>query len=266
MTQMEQTITVKLPQPLVRRLQRAAELTFRSVDDVLASTVGAALSAPPDLPDDLADELAAMHLLNDEALQAAAQPSLSAAEQQQLRQLNQTAAERSLIPAEADRAGRAVGGVPALGTEKGAGAGSVGATRIPCAGSAARRRVAVCQAHAYHRRCGRNYASRPDTVVNIARRPNGWWGWSMKSIILCHGQRVGRALQTTSAWRALPATAINMPKRMALIRNLALRRRCSTPASRIGSSISPGMTRERGLSASLPLAAPRSKSCKSITH
>ena len=101
MTQMEQTITVKLPQPLVRRLQRAAELTFRSVDDVLASTVGAALSAPPDLPDDLADELAAMHLLNDEALQAAAQPSLSAAEQQRLRQLNQTAAERSLIPAEA---------------------------------------------------------------------------------------------------------------------------------------------------------------------
>ncbi|MCP4167583.1 MAG: hypothetical protein GY759_17065 [Chloroflexi bacterium] len=101
MSEIEQTITVKLPQSIVRRLQRAAEITYRSVDEVLASTVEAALSAPSDLPDELADELAAMHLLNDEALHAAAQPSLSAADQQRLQQLNQEAGEGELTLAEA---------------------------------------------------------------------------------------------------------------------------------------------------------------------
>jgi len=94
------TVTVTLPESAFRKLKRAAELTYRSVDEVLVGTINAALTAPPNLPPDLNDELAAMHLLSDEALWAATQPSLSPAEQRRLRQLNQTAGERPLTTAE----------------------------------------------------------------------------------------------------------------------------------------------------------------------
>jgi len=98
---LEQTITVKLPPLVIDKLKRAAELTYRSVDEVLASTIAVTLIAPPGLPDDLAGELAAMRLLSDQALQAAAHPSLSPAEQYRLRQLNHAAGERALTQAEA---------------------------------------------------------------------------------------------------------------------------------------------------------------------
>jgi len=52
------------------------------------------------LPTDLTNELAAMHLLSDEALWAAAHPSLSPAEQFRLSQLNHKAGERPLSKAE----------------------------------------------------------------------------------------------------------------------------------------------------------------------
>lgn len=97
----EKSITVNLPEPAFRKLQRAAELTYRSVDEILASTINATLVAPPDLPPELADELAAMHLLNDDALWAAVEPSLSPAEQRRLEQLNHAACERPLTEAEA---------------------------------------------------------------------------------------------------------------------------------------------------------------------
>ena len=96
------TLTVTLPEPLMRRLKRASELTYRPVNEILVSTINAALVAPPDLPEDLADELAAMSILGDEALKAASQSSFSATEQFRLRQLNQIAQERSLTQAESD--------------------------------------------------------------------------------------------------------------------------------------------------------------------
>jgi len=82
----EKTITVKAPEPAFRKLERAAELTYRPVDDILVSTINAALTAPLNLPRDLADELAGMHLLSDDAL-AAVQPSLSPAEHHRLRRV-----------------------------------------------------------------------------------------------------------------------------------------------------------------------------------
>lgn len=97
----EQTLTVRLPASVVAKLQRAAALTYRSVDDIVATTVDAALAEPPSAPADVAAEFAAMHLLSDEALFAAAQPSLSPAEAARLKQLNHAAGERSLTPAEA---------------------------------------------------------------------------------------------------------------------------------------------------------------------
>jgi hypothetical protein len=94
------TIAVQLPESAFRKLKRAAELMYRSVDEILVSTIDAALIAPPNLPSDLADELAAMHLLSDDALRAAAQPSLSPAEKHRLQQLNHVAGERPLTQAE----------------------------------------------------------------------------------------------------------------------------------------------------------------------
>ena len=95
-----QTLTIRLPEEVFRRLQHAAEFTYRSLDDVVAATLSAALSAPPDLPPDLADELAAMNLMNDEALWAAAEPSVSPAQGRRMRQLTHAGGARSLTNAE----------------------------------------------------------------------------------------------------------------------------------------------------------------------
>jgi hypothetical protein len=95
-----QTVSVKLPRPVFLKLEHAARLTHRSVEDVLVATLNATLVEPPDLPTELANELAAMHLFSDEALWAATHPSLSPAEKSRLSQLNHKAGERSLNPSE----------------------------------------------------------------------------------------------------------------------------------------------------------------------
>ncbi len=97
---LEQTITLSLPTPVFGKLKRAAELTYRSLDEIVASTINATLIAPSGLPVHLANELAAMHLLGDEALWAAAQPTLSPAQRLRLEQLNHIAGERELTRAE----------------------------------------------------------------------------------------------------------------------------------------------------------------------
>ena len=94
------TISVKLPQATYGKLKRAAELTERSVDEVLSSTLDAALVAPPDLPKELLDELAAMNIMSDSALFLALNPSLTASEYGRLQQLNDEAHDRQLTQAE----------------------------------------------------------------------------------------------------------------------------------------------------------------------
>ena len=95
-------ITVTLPESICRRrrLQRAAQLTFHSVDEVITKMVNLTLKSPPDLPPDLADELAAMALFTDEALWAAAESSLSPAHQRRLSQLIEASKEGNLIAAQ----------------------------------------------------------------------------------------------------------------------------------------------------------------------
>jgi len=95
-----QTVSVGLPKPVFLKLERAAQLTHRSVEEVLIATVNVALAEPPGLPTDLSNELAAMSLFSDEALWAAGQPSLSPAEQSRLGQLDHKAGERLLTEAE----------------------------------------------------------------------------------------------------------------------------------------------------------------------
>ncbi|HEY84032.1 MAG TPA: hypothetical protein G4N96_02800 [Chloroflexi bacterium] len=96
----KELIAVQLPQVAYQKLKRAADLTYRSVDEMLLNTINAALVAPSDLPPDLANELAALHFFSDEALWAAAQPTLSPAAQYRLQQLNHHAGEQPLTEAE----------------------------------------------------------------------------------------------------------------------------------------------------------------------
>ena len=100
MTYQAETVIVKLPLPIYRRLKRVAEITYRSVEDVLASTVDAALPLDPNLPSDLADDIAAMPMMNDDALMAVAESSLSPAQQRRLQQLTEFGGQRRLSTSE----------------------------------------------------------------------------------------------------------------------------------------------------------------------
>ncbi len=97
---MAQTLTLTLPDSVVWKLRRASELTYRSMDEIVAGAVDATLIVEKELPDALEAELAAMRLFSDDALWAATHPSISAFEQDRLAQINETAHERRLLQAE----------------------------------------------------------------------------------------------------------------------------------------------------------------------
>lgn len=101
MSSMISTVNVQLPERTFRRLQRAAEITHRLVEEVLASTVEAALPSFSHVPELLASDLAAMDMFNDDALWAAAESALSRAQQRRLNQLAHAGGQRSLTSAEA---------------------------------------------------------------------------------------------------------------------------------------------------------------------
>lgn len=100
MTPITQTVTVDLPEPIYRRLRAAADMTHRSIQEILITTVNVALPVSPDMPTDMADELAAMTLYNDDALRNAANSSLPASDQERLASLNRVADSRELTPVE----------------------------------------------------------------------------------------------------------------------------------------------------------------------
>ena len=54
-------IPVQLPEPLFQRLKRAAEFTHRSVEEIAATTLEAALPLAPDMSPEIAHALTAMH-------------------------------------------------------------------------------------------------------------------------------------------------------------------------------------------------------------
>ncbi|MBM3225670.1 MAG: hypothetical protein FJZ47_17975 [Candidatus Tectomicrobia bacterium] len=93
-------VAVEIPETLFLRLKRAAEVTHRSVEELAATTLAAALPLAPDLPPEIAQELAVMHLFSDDALWAATTPAFAPTEACHLQQLSQTASERPLTPAE----------------------------------------------------------------------------------------------------------------------------------------------------------------------
>ncbi len=102
-----QTITLRLPEDIYRRLQRAAQLTKRPLEDVMFQTIRGNL--PPtvdDLPADLQEDLAAMANLGDEALWAVvrqAQPSAQWRRHQHLLRKNEAGTLTSAEREELDR-------------------------------------------------------------------------------------------------------------------------------------------------------------------
>lgn len=90
------SVTIDLPDNLVRQLEETARSQQRSIADLLRDLVLQNLESLPRLPDDVETELAAMSSLSDEALWLLARSTLSAEEQDKLALLNQQAKMRAL--------------------------------------------------------------------------------------------------------------------------------------------------------------------------
>lgn len=84
-----QAVTVNLPDPLYERLARRALRTHRTVEAELVDAVATSLPDEPDeLPADMAEAIAALHLLGDEDLWRAARQSLAADKATDLEELH----------------------------------------------------------------------------------------------------------------------------------------------------------------------------------
>jgi plasmid stability protein len=72
-----QAVTVNLPGPLYERLARRATKTHRTVEAEIVDAVTALPDEPDEMPADMAEAIAALHLLDDEDLWRAAKQSLA---------------------------------------------------------------------------------------------------------------------------------------------------------------------------------------------
>jgi hypothetical protein len=82
------TITLELPDALVRRARWAARAVHRPVEDVITAMLDGVLPALDDVPAEMQAELVEMTWLDDVALQAIAGAILSDADQQRLVELS----------------------------------------------------------------------------------------------------------------------------------------------------------------------------------
>ena len=92
----EPTVSVEVKESVYGKLKRAAELTQRSIDDVLNSTIDAALVADSSLPQELSGELAAMHVMSDAALFSALHPIFTSQHDRRLAELSCESQQRDL--------------------------------------------------------------------------------------------------------------------------------------------------------------------------
>ena len=93
-------ISLPVPEPLYRRLERVAQMTQRSVAETLASAIAIAVPSATDLPDALADELAGMAWLSDKMLRSAIRPIFTRTQQKRLAEINDIQDERPLSVSE----------------------------------------------------------------------------------------------------------------------------------------------------------------------
>jgi plasmid stability protein len=83
-----QSVTVRLPEPLYRQLQRRAQQTRRTVEDELVELVTSAVPLDEELPPDLAEAIASMGVLDDAELWRAARSRLAAEDAERFEELN----------------------------------------------------------------------------------------------------------------------------------------------------------------------------------
>ena len=93
-------IPVQLPETLFRKLERAAALTHRSIEEIAATSLEAVLPTTSGVSSEMANELAAMRVFSDDALRAAVAPAFAPTEEQRLAQLNGLTGVRDLTAAE----------------------------------------------------------------------------------------------------------------------------------------------------------------------
>jgi len=83
-----QGVAVNLPGPLYERLARRATRTHRSIEAELADAVATLPDEPDELPTDMAEAIAALHLLGDEDLWRAAKQILAPKKADEIEELH----------------------------------------------------------------------------------------------------------------------------------------------------------------------------------
>jgi hypothetical protein len=95
-----QTKSINLPIQLVQRLEHAAKHADRSVEEIAAASLESSLPVDPELPEEIAAELAAMHVFSDDALWSASEPTFKSSAQARIQELIALAEERELTSEE----------------------------------------------------------------------------------------------------------------------------------------------------------------------
>lgn len=95
-----QSVTLQLPDKVMRRARQAARVLNSPVEDVLAATLAATLPDVEDAPPELQSELARMTWLNDQALWQIARGNLNSSQQVELQTLSELQSQRSLTAVE----------------------------------------------------------------------------------------------------------------------------------------------------------------------
>lgn len=91
-----QSVTLHLPEAVMRRARQAANALQRPVEEVLSVTLAASLPDVEDAPLDMQAELARMTWLNDQELWAIAHGTMPEEQQEKLRYLTELQAQRPL--------------------------------------------------------------------------------------------------------------------------------------------------------------------------
>ena len=100
MTTAQRTVSIDLPLPFFRQIERIANERHRSIEEVIQSTFQVALPTFSDLAPDVETDLMAMQMMSDSALRAAAGSALSAEMQTRFAQLTDLQDVRDLSPSE----------------------------------------------------------------------------------------------------------------------------------------------------------------------
>jgi len=95
-----QSITLHLPETVMRRARQTADVLQRPLEEVLTAILAAVLPDVEDAPADMQAELIRMTWLSDRELWAIAQSTMSDEQQEQLRHLTELQARRPLTPEE----------------------------------------------------------------------------------------------------------------------------------------------------------------------